>query len=496
MPWRRPMDLLVQRPDEAERPLPAGTEVVQVYDKTTDHALLILGEPGSGKSTLLLELARDLLARAERDMDHPMPVVFPLTTWAQSRQPLADWLVEELNLRYDVPRKLAREWIDTEQVLPLLDGLDEVQAEHRVGCVRAINEFRQEHGLLPLVITSRTSEYEALGEPLRLQGAIRMQQLTREQVNAYLDDLRGAGEPVRLELREDPSLWELLNTPLLLNIACVASQGQPEVPVPAPSGTLVQRRDLLFGRYVDQVLRRRAVEPRYSPEQTVHWLSWLATNMEQRAQTVFYLERLQFDWLPERQRSAVRLMCGLVLGSVLGLILGVVLALFGAQLFGMGFGIAVGLFGGLALGVVVVSDGVAPERIICAESIKWSFAEFRRKLGKWLIVGLSGGLILGLMIGMSGGLAVGLVGGLCGALASGWRANENEVEIRTLPNQGIRRSLSNSIKWGLIGAAVAGLIQGLLGRWSAEGPSGGPDRCSALCSARRTVRCSAGCTWQ
>jgi hypothetical protein len=79
----RPMDLLVQRPDHEERHLPPATGVVQVYDETIDHALLILGEPGSGKSTLLLELARDLIDRAGRDPDHPMPVVFPLTTWAQ-----------------------------------------------------------------------------------------------------------------------------------------------------------------------------------------------------------------------------------------------------------------------------------------------------------------------------------------------------------------------------------------------------------------------------
>ena len=65
--------------------------------------LLILGAPGSGKTTLLLELARDLLDRAVRDPTHPIPVVFPLSTWAESRRPLAEWLVEELYQRYDRP---------------------------------------------------------------------------------------------------------------------------------------------------------------------------------------------------------------------------------------------------------------------------------------------------------------------------------------------------------------------------------------------------------
>ena len=69
--------------------------------------------------------------------------------------------------------------------------------EHRAACVAAINAFRQSHGFLPLVITSRTAEYEALAKPLRLQGAILVRPLTREQVNAYLNDLGPAGEPVR-----------------------------------------------------------------------------------------------------------------------------------------------------------------------------------------------------------------------------------------------------------------------------------------------------------
>jgi hypothetical protein len=98
----RPMDLLVKRPDQGERPLPSGTQIVQVFD-AMDQAVLILGSPGSGKTTLLLELAGDLIRRARDDRAHPIPVVFPLSTWAESRKPLIEWLQDELNLRYDVP---------------------------------------------------------------------------------------------------------------------------------------------------------------------------------------------------------------------------------------------------------------------------------------------------------------------------------------------------------------------------------------------------------
>jgi predicted NACHT family NTPase len=65
----RPMDLLVQRPDKADQHLPPGARIIDVYDEL-DSALLILGAPGSGKTTLLLELARELLNRAEQGKGH------------------------------------------------------------------------------------------------------------------------------------------------------------------------------------------------------------------------------------------------------------------------------------------------------------------------------------------------------------------------------------------------------------------------------------------
>jgi predicted NACHT family NTPase len=90
--------------------------------------LLILGAPGAGKTTLLLMLARELLDRAERDAGHPIPVIFNLSSWAEKRLSLAAWMVDELNKQHDVPRAMAEVWIEDDQVLPLLDGLDEVHS--------------------------------------------------------------------------------------------------------------------------------------------------------------------------------------------------------------------------------------------------------------------------------------------------------------------------------------------------------------------------------
>jgi hypothetical protein len=235
----RPLDLLVQRPDQVERPLPAGTRVIDVFDDM-GQALLILGAPGSGKTTLLLELTLALLDRATQDAMHPIPVVFPLSTWAERRLSLAEWLVDELNKRYDVPLQLAQEWVQNDQILPLLDGLDEVKQEHRTAYVEVINAFRQSHGLLPLVLCSRTGDYQALAVKLRLQGAIVVQPLTQAQVDAYLIEIGPTGIAVQEAIRQDSSLWVLLETPLMLNIVIVAHAEGPDPRLPV-SGNIERR---------------------------------------------------------------------------------------------------------------------------------------------------------------------------------------------------------------------------------------------------------------
>ena len=198
---QRPYEVVRRRPGQHDSPLPPETRIVDVYD-AQEGALLILGAPGSGKTTLLLELARDLLDRAVQDDAHPIPVVFNLSSWVEKRQPMEMWLIDELNRQYDVPRRLARAWVDSDTALPLLDGLDEVAEAQRGACVAAINVYRQEHGFLPLVVCCREAEYGVLPE-LRLHGAVIAQPLNQSQVRHYLHD---AGKPLaglRAALEDD-----------------------------------------------------------------------------------------------------------------------------------------------------------------------------------------------------------------------------------------------------------------------------------------------------
>jgi hypothetical protein len=148
--------------------------------------LLILGEPGSGKTTSLLDLARTLLDRAGDDIKERVPIVLNLSSW-KKRQPLAEWMSGELSEKYRVPVKIARSWIENKNLLPLLDGLDEVGTTLQPDCVAAINTFIEKLDPPGLVICCRLNEYRWLPERLKLNGAICLEPLSKDEVDQYLD---------------------------------------------------------------------------------------------------------------------------------------------------------------------------------------------------------------------------------------------------------------------------------------------------------------------
>ncbi len=314
-PWM----VTLQQPELMPRPLPPGLHISQVYDEV-DGELLILGEPGSGKTTLLLELARTLLERAIQEETHPMPVVFNLASWAIKRQPLSDWLVEELHSKYQVPRKLAHTWVQAEQILPLLDGLDEVIVDARSACIDTINAYRQDHGLLPMVVCSRLTDYFVQSVLLSLQCAVIVQPLNTSQIEAYLINSSEELAALLRALQMDSTLQELASNPLMLSILALTYRDNTIAVLPE-SLSLEARRREVFANYVGRMLTHRKSRNHYTTEQTLHWLAWLAKQLVQQRQTEFYIEKMQPNWLADARafRWYCRLLIGLLVGTLGGI---------------------------------------------------------------------------------------------------------------------------------------------------------------------------------
>ncbi|MHC5725841.1 MAG: NACHT domain-containing protein, partial [Nostoc sp.] len=205
-------------------PLPDATTNLEVFDsQEIAGKLLILGAPGAGKTTTQLELAQALVKRAEEQPDYPVPVLFNLSSWKNDRQPLSDWLVAELKSKYGVSIKLGKEWVDNKQLLPLLDGLDELEPQRQESCVQAINHFLAgEIRPLYLVVCSRIEEYSNYATQLQLNGSIYLQPLTNNQIHNYLIEVNHAN--LWETIHEDSELLKLVKIPLFLSITILAFQ--------------------------------------------------------------------------------------------------------------------------------------------------------------------------------------------------------------------------------------------------------------------------------
>lgn len=415
----RHTDLLLRTTEQLERRLPEGTTLLEKYDEVGQE-LLLLGEPGAGKSTLLLELARQLVGRAEQDPGHPFPIILPLSSWAVKRPPFTEWLSAQLSLIYDVPLQLSRAWIQTDRILPLLDGLDEVPQEARGACIEAITAYRKEH-LVPLMVCSRRAEYEQLAPQQRLvaQSAVMIEPLTEQQVETYLEQAGPALAAVRMALQTNPALRELTTTPLMLSVLTLTYAGAAEHDLPQ-RGTAAEQQQQIFTSYVERMVRRKGDVVHYPLERTNVWLGWLAQQMRQRSQTIFYLDQLQLDWLPTRQRRryrwGVRLFVGLALGLLVGLLGGLLAGLFGWPGGGLFRGLFVGLVVGLYVGLFIGLGGGGDAEIAPVENLAWSWEDF----WLWLYIGV----LLGFMAALFGGLVcalvlwplIGVLGGLHGGL--------------------------------------------------------------------------------
>lgn len=297
----RPWDMVVESEGVENIQLPHGQAIIETFD-AMNHSMLILGAPGSGKTMTLLELANDLIKRASESLNAPIPVVFNLSSWATRQQPLADWLVEELQTKYQIPRRISKQWIKDSVILPLLDGLDEVRAESREACVVAINKFQTDYGSLGgIVVCSRVEEYNALKTHLKLHGAILIQPLTQDQVNDWLNAAGDKLASLRSVLLTDATLRELTQTPLMLTVMGLAYQNRQ---VEAATDTSVEsRRKQIFGAYIDQMFKRvaRTKSQLYSRQQAMKWLAWLAKKMQAHGQSVFSIEGLQPSWLSAKK---------------------------------------------------------------------------------------------------------------------------------------------------------------------------------------------------
>jgi hypothetical protein len=207
-------------------------------------------------------------------------------------------MLREIVGRYHMESTDVHAWLANRQIMPLLDGLDEVAAEHRAGCADAIRKFRHDHGTVPIVVCCRTREHQQLSAKLGLRGTLTIRPLNREQVTEFLSHHAEQFTGAQTALTREPALWELAKTPLMLNIITVAFR-EPGSSRIVSGGTQEDIRDRLLAAYVREMLRHRPAS-REEQLSSVRRLAFLARQLQRKKQTLFNSDLIDSLSVPDR----------------------------------------------------------------------------------------------------------------------------------------------------------------------------------------------------
>jgi len=138
-------------------------ELIEAVQAISEYQwLTILGAPGSGKTMLLRSL---VLTYAQddwffRDQHEHTPILLELNRLNGSEDTLEQHLVQTLK-RNDFPngKRFVEAELERGHFTLLLDGLDEVNPDHRTRVVGQIKDLLDQHAECRVVITCRTAVY-------------------------------------------------------------------------------------------------------------------------------------------------------------------------------------------------------------------------------------------------------------------------------------------------------------------------------------------------
>jgi hypothetical protein len=150
--------------------------------------MMLLGGPGSGKTVLAIQLLLQLITRRTKE-NNSVPVIFALASWNPMKTDLEQWLASQLSTRFALGEKLAEKLIEYGLIVPILDGLDEMDqqdaAKHRsTRAAERINDFIASNADCRILVISRSGpqHYERVARKVRAAQTVIIQPLTATQI--------------------------------------------------------------------------------------------------------------------------------------------------------------------------------------------------------------------------------------------------------------------------------------------------------------------------
>lgn len=357
--------------------LPPKASMAKVFDRTGGK-LVILGATGSGKTTTLLELALVLVSRAQKDPSFPIPVLFELGSWKAESGAIADWLIAQLQFKYGISPAIGKKWLAEQKLLPLLDGLDEVETHRQNSCIQAINQFvESEFKPKHLVVCSGFEAYKNCQSRFKLQAAVLLKPLTETQIQNYL--LEARSRELWYSIEKEPELLKLAKVPLLLSMMALAYEDILIESWKRITSAEEQRKYLLTAYIRRQMTGQVKQYPRNKElrsAQIRHWLGWLAKKMEQQGNQEFYLDRIPSSWLQTAEERRKYQFGVKLIGGLIWVILGLIATLVSGSIWGLIAGAVAAVISALLPGIPAIESFVLRLVLWSSGYIPWDYQRF------------------------------------------------------------------------------------------------------------------------
>lgn len=268
-----------------------------------NFGLAFTGEPGNGKTygmcSWILDRIDPIKQEAGNGKIHSkIPVFLSLTEWADGD--LEEWIVEGIAKRYQLVnhQDSIRELLLNKQLIPCLDGLDEINAGSTSHCLQKIYDLVPVCGI---VFSCRREEFTALlenEENFRSANYIRivsLEKLTKPVIGRVLRETVQGSEGMLQFLDGHPDLYGYINTPLFLNLFIITVHSFSEEEKKGLTAMAQDKfEDKLWEGY-DSIMIARIKGSEKKRKTIRTYLTVLAQKM---TGTSFLLDQIQPPWLP------------------------------------------------------------------------------------------------------------------------------------------------------------------------------------------------------